>query len=137
VSTPEEIRASLAPIVDRLIQDNPGLARDFQAKFPTRDSATQWVSYELSKLSKEITAAAAGGTGQEAQTGSPADPSLAQFAQDIRAVIIPFADEFMGKLPPDIAGNKQAREIVEQAALKEAARILAARGALGEGDVAP
>ncbi|HEY2576837.1 MAG TPA: hypothetical protein VGI74_11065 [Streptosporangiaceae bacterium] len=132
MSTAEEIRASLAPIVDRLIQKNPGLARDFQTKFPTRDSATQWVSYELSKLSKEIAVAAAGRAGREAQTGSAATPSLAQFAQEIRAVIIPFADEFMGKLPPEIAGNKEARDIVEQAALKETARILAARGVPGK-----
>lgn len=55
MSTAEEIRASLAPIVDRLIKENPDLARDFQARFPTKDSASQWVSHELGQLSKQIT----------------------------------------------------------------------------------
>ncbi len=58
MSTAEEIRASLAPIVDRLIQENPDLARDFKTTFPTRDSAAQWVSHELGQMSKEITVVA-------------------------------------------------------------------------------
>lgn len=58
MSTAEEIRASLAPIVDRLIKENPDLVRDFKTTFPTRESATQWVSHELGQVSKEITVVA-------------------------------------------------------------------------------
>jgi hypothetical protein len=63
---------------------------------------------------------------QDASATAPLSPQL---AQEIRDVIIPFADRFMEGLPPELAANKEARNVVEQRVRKEAARILAARGA--------
>jgi hypothetical protein len=67
------------------------------------------------------------------QAPDATDPLPTQFTQDIRAAISPFTDKFMRRLPPDIASNKEARDVAEQRFLKEAARILAARGAGQEG----
>jgi hypothetical protein len=82
VSTAEEIRASLAPIVDRLIKENPGLARDFKATFPTSDSAIQWVSHELGRLSKQITVAA---QGSEAGSASPDAGKIDAYVEKVLA----------------------------------------------------
>jgi len=83
VSTAEEIRASLIPIVDRLIRENSSLAHGFRAKFPTRESATQWVSHELGQLSKEIAVVA------ESARVAPAGPDIAKINAYVEQVIAP------------------------------------------------
>jgi len=67
---------------------------------------------------------------QDASTITPLSPQL---AQELHDVIVPFTDKFMEGLPPELAANKEARDIVEQRVRKETARILAARGADQEG----
>jgi hypothetical protein len=64
-----------------------------------------------------------------AQETSASAPLLTQMAQDVRAVIAPFANELMAKLPPEMAGKPEVRLVVEQSIMKEAAEILATHGA--------
>lgn len=71
---------------------------------------------------------------QRPQDGPLPDPLPPQLAEEIRAVIIPVIDKFMERLPPELAANKEAREVAEQRIRQETARIVAASGAGEKGD---
>src|ERR1700722_6043092 len=58
----EQIRTRLASIVDKLIQENPGEATQFQQLFGAETTGSQWLSYELEQRGADITSIAAGAT---------------------------------------------------------------------------
>lgn len=121
MSTAEEIRASLAPIVDRLIRENPGLARDFKATFPTKDSASQWVSYGLEQLSKEI-----GVVAEEAQ-GAPESLDLAEIDEYVEKVIAPALEASLKEIDTESLTEGDIYEALSNAL----AQISEAQGAKG------